>query len=56
MKSIYNLVDRDTKVFLSEPTLQRSLARATKQSLKQLGIDAIIISSKLDRDQAKTIR
>lgn len=56
MKTIYNIVSQDKSTFLSEPTLNRSLARAQKQALKQQGVDAIIIASKLDREQAVAIR
>lgn len=56
MKTLYNIVDRNTQTFLSEPTLQRNLARATKQSLKQQGVDAVILASNIDREQARMIR
>ena len=56
MKSIYTVVSKDKSSLLSEPTFERSVARGNLQVLKSKGVDAIIISSKLDRDQAKRIR
>ena len=56
MKTIYNIVSQDKSTFLSEPTLDRNFARSKKQALKQQGVDAIIITSKLDRQQAVAVR
>jgi hypothetical protein len=56
MKRIYTLADRDTKAIIGEPTFERGVARAQKQDLKNKGLDPIILSSKLDKQQARIIR
>ena len=56
MKRIYTLADRDTKVTIGDPTFDRNMARAQKQDLKNKGLDPIILSSKLDKQQARIIR
>ena len=57
MKTIYNIVSKDTQVFLSQPTLERDVARSTLQTLKQQGVsDAIIKASKININESKRIR
>jgi hypothetical protein len=56
MKRIYTLADRDTKAIIGEPSFNRDMARAQKQDLKNKGLDAIILSSGLDKQQSKIIR
>ena len=56
MKRIYTLADRNTKATIGDPTFERGMARAMKQDLKNKGLDPIILSSKLDKQQAITIR
>ncbi len=56
MKRIYTLADRDTKAIIGEPSFDRNMIRAMKQDLKNKGLDPIILSSKLDKEQARIIR
>ncbi len=56
MKKLYVVVDKSTKAYLSDPTFERNLARASLQAIKAQGVKAIILSSLLDREQAKQIR
>lgn len=55
-KTIYNIVDRNTSTFLSEPTLERNVARSTKQVLKSQGLDPVIKSTKINVNDSKIIR
>lgn len=55
-KTIYNIVDRATSTFLSEPTLERNVARSTKQVLKSQGLDPVIKSTKINVNDSKIIR
>lgn len=56
MKRFYILADRDTKATIGDPTFDRNMIRAQKQNLKSKGLDPIILSSKLDKQQARIIR
>jgi len=56
MKRIYTLADRDTKAIIGEPSFNRDMVRAQKQDLKNKGLDTIILSSELDKQQARIIR
>ena len=57
MKTLYTILDRDTKsVLVAQPTFERVEARANKQLLKQAGVDAVILATKLDKTSGKFIR
>ena len=57
MNNLYDVVDRSTKQSLiTEPTFNRDVARNKKLLLKQEGVDAVIVSSKLQVVSKKVIR
>lgn len=57
MKTLYTILDRDTKsVLVAQPTFERVEARASKMLLKQAGVDAVILATKLDKTSGKFIR
>lgn len=55
-KNLYTLVERGSNTLLGQPTFERSLARAQKQVLKQLGLDPVIQASKIDPQLNRIIR
>lgn len=57
MKTIYSVVSKETQAYLSEPSFNRDIARATLQSIKQQGVsDAIILASKINTNTSQRIR
>jgi hypothetical protein len=56
MKTFYTVVERGTEKSLSGLYYDRDEVRAQKQDLKNKGLDPIILSSKLDKQQARIIR
>lgn len=50
------LVGREGQELLSEPTFSRDLVRANLQALKLVGVDAIIVVSKLIKGEFRRVR